>query len=680
VARARRPEELTSAERAAVWSKVNAHLGTRAHSLQQLVEQLGVMRYGHRPRVADTFAGSGQIAFAAAQLGCQVYASDLNPIACMLTWASFQLVGGSAEFRAGLRRAQEQLTQAVQRELDALGVESDQQGFRPKTLLYCLEARCPTTGWKVPLLSTRVLSKRQAAIAVLVPNPEARAFDIAVRCGVTAQELSEAERGTVRTDGRGQDPYLCYALDGVEHRAKISALRGDTNAAESGIPNRLRPWTQREFRPAPGDVFQERLYAIQWMRPREDSRAYDYEFRAVCEADLQREACVEAYVARHIQQWQRDGIIPDMRIEPGLKTDEPIRTRGWMYWHQLFAPRQLLFLALTHRQIRERNDSYSAPLLVFFARLCDWSSKLCRYGTGAARESVAQTFYNQALNPLFTYGVRSFSFAKTYLLEELARSRVVAPAEVACHPAEDFAGEADIFITDPPYGDAVKYEEILEFFIAWLHKNPPGELAAWTWDSRRALAIRGEDAGFRRGMAAAYRTLADHMPRDGVQVIMFAHQSRSLWADLANIVWASGLRVTAAWHVVTETDSALREGSYVKGTVLLVLRKREGCERTTRDHLARQLTEEVAQHRARLSAQVQRDADACPATDQADEPLFSAADVQMASYAVALRVLTRYAIIDGQDMTTEALRPRGRGQLDLASALIDFAVSAASQR
>ena len=34
----------------------------------------------------------------------------------------------------------------------------------------------------------------------------------------------------------------------------------------------------------------------------------------------------------------------------------------------------------------------------------------------------------------------------------------------------------------------------------------------------------------------------------------------------------SGLQVTAAWYVVTETDSALREGSYVKGTVLLILR------------------------------------------------------------------------------------------------------------
>ena len=54
----------------------------------------------------------------------------------------------------------------------------------------------------------------------------------------------------------------------------------------------------------------------------------------------------------------------------------------------------------------------------------------------------------------------------------------------------------DVYVTDPPYGDAVKYEEILDFFIAWLRKNPPPEFADWVWDSRRALAIKGEDESF----------------------------------------------------------------------------------------------------------------------------------------------------------------------------------------
>ena len=143
------------------------------------------------------------------------------------------------------------------------------------------------------------------------------------------------------------------------------------------------------------------------------------------------------------------------------------------------------------------------------------------------------------------------------------------PSQIICNSAAETNFECDLFITDPPYGDAVKYEEILEFFIAWLRKNPPPEFADWVWDSRRSLAVTGEGEEFRQGMIAAYRRMTEKMADNGLQIIMFTHQSGSIWADMANIVWASGLQVTAAWYVVTETDSALREGSYVKGTVLL---------------------------------------------------------------------------------------------------------------
>ena len=51
------------------------------------MRQLGIARFGHRPKVADTFCGGGSIPFEAARMGCDVYESDLNPIACMLTWA-----------------------------------------------------------------------------------------------------------------------------------------------------------------------------------------------------------------------------------------------------------------------------------------------------------------------------------------------------------------------------------------------------------------------------------------------------------------------------------------------------------------------------------------------------------------------------------------------------------------
>jgi len=109
VDQARRPEEVMDCVHDHIWGAVNAHLGTSAESFPELVEQLGVMRFGHRPRIADTFCGSGQIPFGAARLGCDVYASDLNPVACMLTWGGLNIVGGSRESRKQPEREQEEL-------------------------------------------------------------------------------------------------------------------------------------------------------------------------------------------------------------------------------------------------------------------------------------------------------------------------------------------------------------------------------------------------------------------------------------------------------------------------------------------------------------------------------------------------------------------------------------------
>ena len=124
-----------------VFRTVNDYLGTSAHGFPELVKQLGIMRFGHRPRVADTFCGSGQIPFEAARLGCDVYASDLNPVACLLTWGAFNIVGGSKASREKLAKDQMKLVRRVQAELDKLGVETDGKGWRAKVFLYCVEVR-----------------------------------------------------------------------------------------------------------------------------------------------------------------------------------------------------------------------------------------------------------------------------------------------------------------------------------------------------------------------------------------------------------------------------------------------------------------------------------------------------------------------------------------------------------
>ena len=77
---AKRAEEVMDTVHDHIWDEINAHLGTSAGFCSELVNQLGIMRFGHRPRVGDTFCGSGQIPFEAARLGCDVYASTPWPV------------------------------------------------------------------------------------------------------------------------------------------------------------------------------------------------------------------------------------------------------------------------------------------------------------------------------------------------------------------------------------------------------------------------------------------------------------------------------------------------------------------------------------------------------------------------------------------------------------------------
>ena len=669
----RRPEEVPNVHDH-IWQEVNAHLGTVAHSFPQLIHQLGTMRFGHRPKVGDPFCGSGQIPFEAARLGCDVYASDLNPVACMLTWGAFHVVGGSPEQRERLKRDQTALVENVQSEIDRLGIEADGRGWQAKVFLYCVEVRCPQTGWLVPLLPSLVISKSYRVIAELVPKPDHMRYDIVIHSNVSNDDLETAKVGTVGREGRYGEAFLIHEVNGQQYKTNITTLRGDMSQLDGTVVNHLRLWGNHDFTPHTDDLLQERLYCVQWMRPKPERKQLEYEFRTVTEEDLERERVVRHYIAEQMVEWQARGWLPDMRIEPGgpprYENRRLLRTRGWTHWQHLFNPRQLLVAGLINRHNETRLKFGMTQVLNRNCRISLWSNS---DGGGG---SVKAVFSNQALNTLFNYGCRGSRYALDLALSEYKQFKFPSDIkmEVACIPADSVNRTSDIFVTDPPYGDAVRYEEIFDFFIAWLRGNPPPEFADWVWDSRKSLAIQGEDENFRRNMVAAYKRMTECMPDNGVQIIMFTHQSGALWADMANIVWAAGLQVTAAWYVVTETDSVLRDGSNVKGTVLLVCRKRAGDRKITRDDLAWEVQEEVDAQVRSLTG-LNQETRAC----DRDENVFEDADIQMAGYAAALRVLTRYARIDGRDMTSEAIRPRVKNETTFVDELIAFAVNTANQ-
>lgn len=664
---------------APVWPKVNERLGRfgiNAHSMDQLVEQLGVLRYGRRPKVGDTFAGGGSIPFEAARMGCDAYASDLNPVACMLTWGALNIIGASPDARVEIEQAQQKVAEAVEQEITELRIEHDSYGNQAKAYLYCLEARCPETGWVVPLASTWVISKSRQACATLIPNEEFKRFDIEIKTGATIDEMRVAEKGTVR------DGVMIYTLNRKTYSTPIKTLRGDYRAEDGSNANRLRRWEITDFKPRPEDIFQERLYCIQWItKDSLNEKRQETFFTSVSQEDLERESKVESLVAEKLVEWQAQGLVPNMPIESGDKTDEPIRTRGWTYWHHLFNARGLLTLSL----VSKRNGKYVWPgftnSINYCSKLCYWATSGQRFSkndpdkqTGGASDNSVSVFVNQALNPFYNHSQRAFSILKDEFSAGYA-NRVSGKllCEVKSLPAESVTQIQDIWITDPPYADAVNYHEITEFFIAWLRKNPPAPFNEWSWDSRRAMAIKGDGDEFRRGMIDAYSAMAKHMPDNGMQCVMFTHQSTEVWSDMVGIFWAAGLQVVAAWYIATETTSELKKGGYVQGTVTLMLRKRPAGDKPG---FKQRILPAV---RIEVKAQIEQ---MMHLNDEVKarmgEPVFNDADLQMAGYAAALKVLTSYTKIGETDVTTFALRPRTKGEVTVVDEIVQQASEAAN--
>jgi len=646
-----------------IWQKVNAHyahFGINAHSFEELIEQLGQLRYGKRPRVGDTFSGGGSIPFEAARLGCDVYASDLNPIACMLTWGALNIIGATPERRDQIEGMQKEVANAVDKEITALGIEHDDEGNRAKAYLYCLETKCPETGWMIPMSPSWVISKPRNIVAKLIPDHVNKRFNIHVETGVSKEEIENAEKGTV------QKGALVYELDGKTYRTAIKSIRGDYKDTDGNSRNNLRLWHKNDFKPRFDDIFKERLYAIQWVyKDSLKKTRLNTFFASVTDSDIKREKKVEAFVENNLRRWQEEGLIPDMAIEPGYNNTQPIRERGWTHWHHLFNARQLLLLSQYFKH-RTPED------YVFNAKSLDWNSRIANWMNHW--EKTNNVFYNQALNTFYNYGTRCFISHEAGRSFGFANSPLPQTSKsISCQEASKIHESSDIWVTDPPYADAVNYHEITDFFIAWLRKNPPAPFDQWTWDSRRNLAIKGSDNDFRRGMVNAYKAMSEHMPDNGMQCVMFTHQDTGVWSDMVGIFWAAGLQVVGAWYIATETSTELKKGGYVQGTVILMLRKRpEGDRRGFTRRIYPAVHKEVEsqiEEMLHLNQQVE---------DHTGEPVFNDADLQMAGYAAALKILTAYTEIGGEDVTTFALRPRQKGEKTVVDDIVQQASETAN--
>lgn len=652
------------------WQDINDHLGTQAKSLNELVEQLGKRQFGKKPTVGDAFCGAGSIPFEAARLGCDVYGSDLNPVAALLTWASINIIGGGNEVQEKIKEVQQEVFASVDRQITEWGIEHNEKGWRADAFLYCVEAKSPATGYWVPLAPSWVISEKYKVCAQLEPDHKNKRYHIRIISGADSDTFSKAQNGTIQ-----EGEMVCPETN---ERFPISTIRGDRRIDGKTVYG-IRQWENSDLVPRKDDVFQDRLYCIRYVETITKDNGTKQIIRHFVEPnenDIKREDKVLELLKENITEWQEKGYIPSKKIIPGYNTDQPIRERGWTYWHHLFNPRQMLMMGYWSSHISACKDSNlhsNIGLLLSIGAAVDRQSKLCGIDVHASKGpgSIRNVFYNQALNTQSIYGSRPLNSLSEFFLidfpEYISNNgdyNSIKPAD-----ARNVEYVNDFWITDPPYADAVNYHELGDFFLSWYENHLPKLFPDWYTESKAALAVKGNDQSFRESMVDCYSNFTRNMPDNGAQVVMFTHQDSAVWADLALILWASGLQVTAAWTIQTETDTVgIKKGNYVQGTVIMVLRKQKSEEIAFLSDIQADVEYEVKEQ---LKQMIE--------LDDKEDPNFSDADFQLAAYAAALRVLTSFKRIEDIDVQYELMKERNPNEKSEVQKIIDSAVAVACE-
>lgn len=508
--------------------------------------------------------------------------------------------------------------------------------------LYCIR-------WRLPSLKD-LLWQEQAARTSPSPTQWERGIK-GVRVFLSPEQQAELAELRAR-DWHAENAHAQSLLEA------LAALRGQKGIAKATLAQAKAPYQEAE---AIVREREERVAALTATLPETWYAAPDVE-------DLSREAEALRILQDRFANWQAKGYLPSAPIEPGDKTEEPIRTRGYTHWHHLFNPRQLLTLGLFSylSDAMQFEGAKAVGCLIAIGKMADFSSRLVRFVPSPGVEKPVNTFSNQALNTLLNYAMPAFRMLGRSIDMFSDCSAFGSNSATMALDARGGIPECDIWITDPAYADAINYEELSEFFLAWYDKRLQKLFPDWYTDSKRALAVRGSDEAFRLAMVECYRNFACHMPDNGLQIVTFTHTDAEVWSDLALIMWAAGLRVSQAWTIATETDaSGLKSGNYVQGTVLLVLRKQTGSE-----------WGDLADVFPEVQREVESQMDALLALDDKSDPNFDDSDYQLAAYAAALRVLTRYKTIE--DINVERELRRKKGAKSPLTELIETAVKIAS--
>ena len=550
------------------------------------------------PLVADPFAGGGSIPLEALRLGCDVFASDLNPVSLLILKVLLQDIPRRGfELSDEIGRVRDQIKSRVSASLEEL-YPRDPDGSIPIAYVWARTVRCeaPHCGAEIPVYKSPWLSRRGATRARYFrdsPNGRCAALIVdsnplggPVSFRIAIGDGSEDSRpGFVRLSGTkipGNNANVVCPCCGIvlpgnkanpRTRNQLAAQRGcsDVVLAEDGTR-----------------VGGARLLAVVMIKPGHAGRT----FRLPRDADYRAIQKAEQRLAEITQEWERGeptvpNPVPDEPL-PFMSGTFNVPIYGMNSWGDLFTTRQKVVLATLAAEIQAVPDDDAAKEVAGLAlsRLTDIYNALGEWES--TKTQVRHLFTRQAIPMKWDFAEASavggqagdyFTTLETMQrvidrFSSLGRSADIQSADAMESPLPDEA--VSVWFTDPPYYFAVPYADLSDFFFVWLKRVLPNhpllrdrfdstnpltpkdrELCEMAhWDPKRYA--NKDNAFFEDGMRRAFAQGRRVLREDGIGAVVFAHKTTEGWEALLSGMVRGGWTITASWPVATEMATRLR--------------------------------------------------------------------------------------------------------------------------
>ena len=610
------------------------------------------------PLVVDPFAGGGSIPLEALRLGCDTFASDLNPVACLILKVMLEDIPRHGPGLADeLRRAGAEIKEKAERELADL-YPKDPDGATPIAYLWARTVRCeaPDCGAEIPLMRSMWLVNKRNRRRALRPTitrpthgPPQVTFEI-----FEPEDDAEVGSGTV---SRTRATCLCCnaVMPPDRVRTQIAAQKGGADTTFDDRGNRI------------GGA---RMTAVVTIRPNEQGRHYRTPTRADYDAVHRAQQRIDAT----FDEWERGGQqglcpVPDEPTPPKdshRAVGSQIPLYGITTWGDLFTARQKSALLELVQSIASLPSGAQRTLIaLLLGKSADGNNSLARWEISA--ENPVNIFVRQAIPIVWDFcestpksSARGVFLSGTYAASEVIDSLRIAAkgetlqADATHHPLPDQS--AGVWFTDPPYYDAVPYADLSDFFLVWLKRTLPGHpLLRDPFDPDNPLSPKTAEAvqgkrkqkdgrpkdreWFEDTMALAFAEGRRVLSEDGVGSVVFAHKSTAGWEALLSGMIRGGWTITGSWPVATERASRLnaRETASLATSIHLVCRPRpEDAEVGEWADVLQELPGRVGKWMERLQCEGVR-----------------GADLVFACVGPALEIYSRYRAVekaDGQEV------------------------------